>query len=182
MYQIYLSNNKQKNISISHDIVRKRCEELGLVYIKQYTEKKKTHVVYLCPKHLNKGEITSAWTHLRTAKRGCPYCSGKYKTTDDFISEVSAILPDINVLGEYKTARTKIQVRCSKCGHEWAPEARSLLYGQGCPECAKQKKAEIRRKTQKDFESEIRAVSPNIVICGEYLGTKKKSEMYVRYT
>ena len=160
--------------SISEDVVRTRCDELGLIFQKTYIKNKKTHVVYLCPKHIEKGEISSAWTHIRTGLRGCPYCSGKYKTTSDFKNEIAQILPNVEVLGEYKTARTKISTRCLICGHTWSPEARSLQYGQGCPVCALKNKAVKRRKTQSEFELDLKKVSPNIRVSGNYLTCKDK--------
>lgn len=169
-----MNKKKRPGRSISEDVVRQRCDELGLIYVRKYVEKEKTRVVYLCPRHLNKGEIVSAWTHLRTGKYGCPYCTGKNRTTNDFKQTVSKILPEITVIGEYESVRSKILVRCNVCGHEWSPASRSLLGGEGCPICAKEKRAKSRRKSQQDFESDLRSVSPNIIVLGEYKGTHSK--------
>ena len=166
-----MKHDETRASSISTSIVKERCDELGLTYISQHIKNQKTFVTYKCPKHIDKGEISSAWTHIRTAKKGCPYCSGKYKTTDDFKKEIKNILPDVEVVGEYKTARSKILVRCYVCGHNWNPEARSLQYGQGCPVCAKRKRAELRRKSLDEFIEDMKVVSPDTEIIGEYNGS-----------
>lgn len=77
-------------------------------------------------------------------------------------------------MGEYITAHTKVQVQCDVCGHIWEPQARSLLYGQGCPICSQHKKADLRRKTHEKFVSDLIQVSPNIILCSEYIGSHKK--------
>ena len=169
-----LNNKKRPGRSISEEMVKIRCDELGLIFVGTFIKNKKTHVVYLCPKHLSKGEISSAWTHLRSGKFGCPYCSGKYKTTEDFKEELNLISPNYEVLGEYVSARTKILTRCLACCHEWSPVPNSLLQGQGCPICAKKKRSDSRIKTQSEFERDLRAVAPHIMAIGEYNGSHNK--------
>lgn len=58
------------------------------------------------------------------------------RDTYQFIEELAAINPDIEVLGQYRKIHEKIEVRCRKCGGEWFPEPNALLRGQGCPYCA----------------------------------------------
>lgn len=67
---------------------------------------------------------------------GCPKCAGVLRRTQDqFVREVSEKHPDIDVLGEYRSASTAILVRCKKCGYEWSPKAGTLLTGGVCPNC-----------------------------------------------
>lgn len=69
---------------------------------------------------------------------GCASCAGlKKKTTDEFISELKKRNSTIEVLGNYISNRHRIHVKCGNCGFEWAPTAKSLLDGRGCPECTK---------------------------------------------
>lgn len=174
--RINMNKKRKPGRTVPEDIIRDRCNKLGLIYVRKFIDKNRTQVCYLCQKHIDKGEIVSAWTHIRTGKYGCPYCSGKYKTTDDFKREVLSIIPDVVIVGEYKNARTKVHTKCINCGHEWHPEARSLLYGQGCPMCARKKKSLLALKTQEQFESDLHSVNPNIVVVGTYAGTHKKIE------
>jgi len=61
--------------------------------------------------------------------------------TDKFKEDLKKILPSIEVLGEYKTMKTKIKVKCSvkDCNNEWFTTPDNLLrrMKHGCPECAK---------------------------------------------
>lgn len=67
---------------------------------------------------------------------GCPQCAGLAKPTqEEFIAKVKQLNPDIEVLGTYKTNRTKIKCRCRIDGYVWEAVPKSLLRGTGCPEC-----------------------------------------------
>jgi hypothetical protein PPSC2_p0627 len=67
---------------------------------------------------------------------GCAKCSGYVKkTTDDFKTELSAIQPDVEVIGEYVARHAPIRCRCKKDGFEWEPQPGNLLAGWGCPKC-----------------------------------------------
>lgn len=78
----------------------------------------------------------------KTNPNGCPKCaqekiaSRQRRTTAQFIEELFLLNPDIEVLGEYVNANTKVEVRCKCCGHEWKPKPSYLLnMGKGCPRC-----------------------------------------------
>lgn len=83
-----------------------------------------------------------AITLTKSNPNGCPQCaqekisSGQRRTTAQFIKELASLNPDIEVLGKYINANTKIGVRCKRCGHEWNPKPSYLLnMGRGCPIC-----------------------------------------------
>ena len=48
-------------------------------------------------------------------------------------------------LEPYKNGRTQIAVECLTCGYKWAPVARNLIKGYGCPECGKKKAAAVKK-------------------------------------
>lgn len=120
---------------ISDDIIRKRCDELGLIYIGRYTKNKETWVQFKCNKHLNKGVQDISWYHFKTCSVGCAYCTGRYKNTEDFIQEIHNINPNILIIGEYAGSEKPVKCKCKICNHEWNPIGRSLKNGQGCPLC-----------------------------------------------
>ena len=39
-------------------------------------------------------------------------------------------------MGKYKTAHSRIKVKCSLCKYEWEPLAWDILRGKGCPNCS----------------------------------------------
>ena len=71
---------------------------------------------------------------------GCPKCAGKVrKNTEYFINELKEINSDIEVLGEYINAFTKIECRCKIDGNIWFISPHELLKNIGCPQCNESK-------------------------------------------
>lgn len=68
---------------------------------------------------------------------GCPVCSGtKYKTHDEYVIDVAKVNGDIDVIGTYINARTKILHKCKIDGTEWMADPHHILSGRGCPTCS----------------------------------------------
>lgn len=68
---------------------------------------------------------------------GCPKCGGRVaKTTEEFVSELSVVNPNVLVVGEYLKANAPIAVKCKVDGYKWSPPPSRLLRGSGCPKCA----------------------------------------------
>ena len=113
--------------------------------------------------------------HLLRGETGCKECIdiklhlGCLKTHEQFVSELSDISKNIEVIGKYDGAKNNIEVKCLKCGHIWNPVASSLLCGTGCPCCRRSKgeekieeyliKNNITFEPQKKF-SELRNILP----------------------
>lgn len=101
---------------------------------------------------------------------GCIVCAGlKQLTTDEFITKLFAISPQIEVLEEYVNTSTKIRVCDNSCGHEWSASPNSLLRGSGCPICARNT-----RKSTMQFIEEMQTINPSIRIIGEYVNARTK--------
>lgn len=80
-----------------------------------------------------------------TVGKGCAKCGNSIKKThEEFVSEMSIINSDIEIVGTYKTARTKILVRCKICNREWYITPSDLLRGVGCCSKHNKSKGEIR--------------------------------------
>lgn len=97
----------------------------------------------------------------------------KRKTHEEFIEEMKYINPNIEIIGQYVNAKTKIDCNCKICGHKWSPTANHLLEGYGCSNCANIS----RRKTHKEFVNEMKEVNPNFTIIGKYQGDNKYIEV-----
>ena len=115
---------------------------------------------------------------------GCPKCAGvKRKNTEQFIQELEKINSNIEVVGEYVNARTKIKVRCKIDGYIWEVVPNSLLNGRGCPKCSNK----VRKDTEY-FINEMKNINNNIEFLGEYKGAftkikcKCKIDNYEWYT
>lgn len=96
------------------------------------------------------------------------------KTHEQFVKELQEINTTVEVLGQYETALTKIQVKCSVCGKLWESKPSSLLNGRGCPDCANRRKRDALRKSTSDFIADLFAVNQNIEVLDEYYGNEEK--------
>lgn len=82
-------------------------------------------------------------TFLRTPrefKEGvlCPHCRrpNYHENTESFRKRLSEKYCDKYILlGEYKSARENIKVKCTKCNTEWECTPDNLMRGHGCPKC-----------------------------------------------
>lgn len=125
---------------ISDEKIIQCCNKLNLEYVGRHIRKRsknhsQTMVQFICPNHRDKGIQCSPYSKLKNYRYGCPYCSGKYKTTTDFINQLKLINNDIQVIGQYHGCQKPITCKCKRCGNIWSPIGRSLLYNQGCPKC-----------------------------------------------
>lgn len=90
------------------------------------------------------------------------------KSDEKFLSELSAINPNILPLEPYNGAHIKITVKCKKCGHEWKAAPTTLLSGYGCITCYESKgeraielylnRNNIYHQRQAKFPEELRGV------------------------
>ncbi len=105
---------------------------------------------------------------------GCPKCAKKSsakkntKTHEQFIYELNNKNPDIFVIGKYITRKTKLLVKCKKCGAEWETAPANLLAGHGCMKCSPYKNT---LKTNEQFIKELKDKNPNLEPIQEYKGT-----------
>lgn len=97
----------------------------------------------------------------------------KTKTNDEFLREfIECGNEKVEILSDYVNAKTKILVRCKKCGLEWNVDPRSILRGSGCNKCKNKPKPPVKKKKSQDqFLKEVCELHPNIEVLGEYNGT-----------
>ena len=92
-------------------------------------------------------EWETAAAHLLSGT-GCPECAKvrqgatNRKSHQQFVDEIAALSPNVEVLGTYKGKTSRIECRCRTCGHEWTTSGQSLVQGSGCPACARRKSSE----------------------------------------
>ena len=90
--------------------------------------------------------------HFKNGTR-CPYCAGKYKTTDDFKKEVKELVKDsYSVLGEYISATDKILFIHNDCGHKYKVSPNKFLSGRRCPNCTDYNNSSLSQEIQKYLE------------------------------
>lgn len=98
--------------------------------------------------------------------------SGKKRTHDEFVKEVSIKNPSVRIVGVYKKNTSPILCKCSLCDYEWSPTPKTILNGHGCPRCSNNIKL-----SNDDFIKRLEQCNPhfaNIVLLSEYDGMSKK--------
>lgn len=106
---------------------------------------------------------------------GCIICGNKRsgmvrsKTHQQFLDELSKVTTTIVPLEEYKTALTKIWVKCTECGRMWQVEPNSLLQGKGCSVCNSIRGGKKLRKSHDQFVHELFEKYPNLVVNSKYI-------------
>lgn len=106
-----------------------------------------THVTIICNKLDSVTDkehgVFSKTPNKHLGGQGCPLCgieSGSLKnrlSNEVFLKK--AFTDEYEYLTEYVTAKTKIHIKCKKCGHKFWQEAFSHLSGCGCPICNESK-------------------------------------------
>lgn len=92
-----------------------------------------------------------------------------YNSHEAFLNNLSKIAPSIEVLEQYKGTNIPILVNDTKCSHpSWKARPYTLLNGIGCPLCGRETARKTRTKSCKQFTKELRKISPNISVIGDY--------------
>lgn len=96
------------------------------------------------------------------------------KTHEEFVVEMSAVNPGIEILGKYVNSKTRILCKCKTHNIEWEAFSASLLRGSGCLECGKKKTGLKQSKTHEEFIADIAMVNPDIQVLGKYVRSSIK--------
>lgn len=166
--------------------IEKSISKHGILYDYSKVEyvNNTTKVCIICPEH---GEFQQT-PHAHLNGQGCPYCKGKHKTTESFISELKKKFPDYDYnysKVEYVNAHEKVCVICKKHGEFWI-RPNDLLNGYGCNLCGKerqnQKNYQILIKSSEEFESKARLIHKDKYDYSlvKYDGANKKVEIICR--
>lgn len=118
-------------------------------------------------------------------KRSCPKCAielrkkKRRKSHEDFLYELNQKNPNIEVLGKYINAKTKIKCKCKIDNYIWESTPDTLLSKSsdscGCPICRLRKfKNQKTKKDRKTFIKEMKEINPNIKILTNYFNAKVK--------
>lgn len=107
---------------------------------------------------------------------GCPKCGGTGKLThEEFMEKFNKQnkhSQDIEIMGTYINAQTKIKCKCKIDGHEWETIPSSLLQGKGCPKCGCSVKSTHEEFMEKFYKQNKHA--QDIEILGTYIARKTK--------
>lgn len=91
------------------------------------------------------------------------------KTPEAFAAQMAQVAPDIELVGAYVNARTKVACRCRACGHEWQAAPNHLLRGAGCPACAGT--APVDPET---FSARVACAAPGVELLEGYVNARTR--------
>ncbi|ROR70229.1 hypothetical protein EDB59_0878 [Vibrio crassostreae] len=120
--------------------------------------------------------------------KGCPECEKKAKRQrnkagriphEKFVAQIKKVNPDIEIVGTYETAKTKIECECLKqsCRHIWFTKPGSLKAGKGCPRCGIEKAIAAATRNKMSHDSYVKFVDqyrPDLEVIGHYENTETK--------
>lgn len=99
----------------------------------------------------------------------------KRKTNEEFKMEMKIISPSIEVLGEYKNNKTKIEVQCKVCNKKYESTPDTLLRAKECKFCKREVNTKRQTKTKEQFVFELEKMNPTIKLISDYKGSLKKT-------
>lgn len=95
--------------------------------------------------------------------------------SEHFTKELAKVSAEIKYVGDYSGMRSKVHVRCTKCGTNWyASSAYDLLHGSGCPKCAKIKRSKKQQLSPREYKTRVASINPHIEVLEEYNGNKNR--------
>lgn len=68
----YEEMGKQRQVDLKEII--KRCDELSLEFIDRISKNGESYILFICPKHRDRGIQGMSWTHFKECSNGCIYC------------------------------------------------------------------------------------------------------------
>lgn len=92
----------------------------------------------------------------------------KKKTHEEYVAELSVKNPNVEVVGQYSDASTKIQHHCLIHDIYWYTTPSRALRGVGCELCHSEKISASKYKTHEQYVNEVSKINPNIVVVGRY--------------
>lgn len=173
------ANKKKKQYADAY--IDKLKEKNPTIYpLEKYTSSKRkiAHKCLVC------GNIFPMKPEKALEGSKCPECTKKEtilkrtKTNDEFIKEVAANNPNVDIIGEYTNSKINILVKCKICGNTWYGNPSNLLKGRGCRKCASVKRGLNCRKSEEQYKEELATKYPNIVLLEEYTGANTETLHY----
>lgn len=91
------------------------------------------------------------------------------KTHEEYVAELAIKNPNIEVIGTYAGATTKIEHHCLIHDVYWDIRPHDAIRGCGCFKCRGEKIANSERKTHEQYVLELIAINSDIVVVDEYI-------------
>lgn len=141
----------------------------------------KTKIKHLCLKH--NVEWCSTPSNVLNGT-GCPQCriektrNKRAKTQEEYAKELKEVNPDIEVVGTYVNAGTKIMHHCLKHNVYWETSPASALQGCGCEKCRSERLREANLTDYNDFMQLLTLFFPDYELVGKFKGISEKTTFH----
>lgn len=130
----------------------------------------KTPILHLCKRHNIKWKMSPT---NALQGHGCCEClkekigDKNRKTHEQYVTELRELNQNIIVLGTYIDSKTPILHKCLIDGYEWMGIPSNILFGQGCPKCARNIK-----RTHDEYVLEVSLINSDIEVIGQYINAR----------
>lgn len=91
------------------------------------------------------------------------------KTHEEYVAELAEKNPNVEVIGTYAGAKTKIEHHCLIHDVYWDVLPGNALKGKGCNQCMRDKNRKRFTKSHEKYVSEVKALNPDIVVLDTYI-------------
>ncbi len=102
----------------------------------------------------------------------------KKKTHEEYVAELAIKNPNIEAIGKYMDAKTKIKHHCLIHDTYLDFKPSSALQGCGCYLCKKEKFNQSKTKTHEQYVNEVKKISPHIKVMEKYIDAKTAIKHY----
>ena len=179
----YCALEKQlKTQRFSKNNAKNLTENKGFIFvdIKYGSEigKSAALIYYKCKNHLHVGVQTKTIKDMKNSDGKCPYCK-KVLDTCTFKEKISAILPNIQIKGEYINSKKKVLCECTIHNEEFYSEPRKLGEGVcGCKKCKRDKLIQRNLLTHEEFVEKLKSLHPEIEVIGKYINSTTPIKLF----
>lgn len=107
---------------------------------------------------------------------GCPKCGGTMKKEhEQYVEELKYVNPDIEVVGDYINAHTKILHKCKIDGYSWFVKPTHILNGSICPKCNERNLSNMYKKPHDMYVQQLSIINPDLEVVEEYINARVPS-------
>lgn len=145
------------------------CKKHDFEFVDIKRENSVLYIYFICNKHVELGVQKMRKTNMKRDIKGCKYCKGDFP--EWYVKQkIEKLYPHMKLIGKYINLSTPIDCYCEKHDVYCKKSPQSILDGQGCIECGKDKLSKNNMMSQIEFESMISLVNPDVKIISEYSG------------
>jgi hypothetical protein len=147
--------------------INERCDKLNCIFIRFLNDENeyKNNITRVLLKCKTCGyEWGTSYAHF-IRDTGCPKCGGREQLTiEEAIERAFEKGKENNITvlgfidGEYKNNNSRLKLICNVCGHKWDAAYSNFMIDRGCPKCAIEYRANLRRDDKDIFIEKARGV------------------------